>query len=331
MDIDISGYPQILFVLIENKILSWIVVELAIRIFITESREIENWLIIDQGCYCVLMKDITKYKVQEFLYQLDAMIQDKFPYAKAMFSVYGVIAEMHGSIRQFLKLIKEREKWEDEHFIEPEKKILNSPVSCLFQFEEKSRRSLENQLHESSSTDVMQNIVLWEKKNRIQPEELKNFLVEYLRRRCETSMLDSDSAILNRISKSRDITELSSVLLSIYQQEENGGERFEIRKARKRIEEKYASDLSLVNVSQQVNLSPQYFSRLFSETVGINFGDYLLDVRMKRAQYLILNSDKKIYEIAEDVGIHNYRYFTSLFKKYYGVTPKVYKNRGLRQ
>lgn len=327
--IDLERHSSVIFLFVENRILSWVVVELAIRIFVSEYAEVDNWMILDQGCYCIVMNEINDQKVLCFLEQLEKMIQDKFSYAAKVFSVYGVISTIQGNLEEFLNNIKELNFWRDEHFINPQKILFHMPASLFNKPDEADKEDFIRILQESTSVNIVQNVIRWEEKNRVSPVHIKQLLADGLRRRCEISMPDKAAEILDAVSRSWDMDELSDVLLRIYQQEEEYGGRYEIRKARKIIEEQYGEDLSLASVAQQVNLSPQYFSKIFSETVGVNFVDYLMDVRMKRAQKLVLNTDKKVYEIAEEVGIPNYRYFTALFKKYYGATPKEYKNKGI--
>lgn len=83
--------------------------------------------------------------------------------------------------------------------------------------------------------------------------------------------------------------------------------------------------LSLLDVAQQVNLSPQHLSRVFKKEMGITFVDYLTKVRIKRAIALFDNSDLKMYEIAEMVGYSTQHYFSSVFKKALGVSPIEYR------
>jgi two-component system response regulator YesN len=49
-------------------------------------------------------------------------------------------------------------------------------------------------------------------------------------------------------------------------------------------------------------------------------------VKMARAEYLFKASNRKIYEIGDELGYKDINYFSKLFKKYYGKTPSEYKN-----
>ncbi|WP_042273292.1 response regulator transcription factor [[Clostridium] dakarense] len=94
-----------------------------------------------------------------------------------------------------------------------------------------------------------------------------------------------------------------------------------IEKAIEYIELNYKEHISLSIISKYVYLSPEYFSRLFKEEVGENFITYLTSYRMKKAEYLIKNTDMKIAQISNEVGYSNSGYFSKSYKKYKGVSP----------
>ena len=73
-----------------------------------------------------------------------------------------------------------------------------------------------------------------------------------------------------------------------------------------------------------------YFKKLKAIT-GMSPNEYLKAVRMQRAAELISQSDRPMGEIAFDVGINDSHYFSSCFKKQYGITPTEYRNRRNRK
>ena len=94
-----------------------------------------------------------------------------------------------------------------------------------------------------------------------------------------------------------------------------------IKKAIKYIKENYKDQISLNDISKEVYLSSEYFSRLFKEEVGENFITYLTNYRIKKAEYLIKNTDMKISQISTEVGYLNASYFSKTYKKYKGISP----------
>jgi len=102
-----------------------------------------------------------------------------------------------------------------------------------------------------------------------------------------------------------------------------------IKKAQRFIEEHYHEHLSLSVVAQHIGLSECYFSNLFKLEMGQNFYDYLSERRIETAKRLLQrNPSDKIYEIAMKVGYEETITFNRNFRKYVGMTPKEYRERG---
>jgi len=101
----------------------------------------------------------------------------------------------------------------------------------------------------------------------------------------------------------------------------NGTLHPEVDRAIRLIRHDYATDLTLKQVAESVHLSPSYFSALFHSETGQTFNEYVTGVRIEHAVHLLSSTDLKVYEVAERVGIPNYRYFTQVFKRICGVSP----------
>lgn len=98
-----------------------------------------------------------------------------------------------------------------------------------------------------------------------------------------------------------------------------------IEKAKRLIEDSFASDIGLQELAEQLELSPYWLSSLFKKETGQNFLDYVTGLRMAKAKELLRGTTMKIYEIAEAVGYKDLQHFGKLFKKRTGVTPKEYR------
>jgi len=96
-------------------------------------------------------------------------------------------------------------------------------------------------------------------------------------------------------------------------------------KARAYILENYNKEISLDDVSREVDISPYYFSKLFKEETGQNFIEYLTEIRIEKAKELLLQSSLSMKEICAQVGYADPNYFSRTFKKNVGVTPTEYK------
>lgn len=84
-------------------------------------------------------------------------------------------------------------------------------------------------------------------------------------------------------------------------------------------------DISLDALSRKVGLSPIYISKIFKEKLGINYIDFLTECRIKKAKQLMGDPEKSIKEITFEVGYHEPNYFSKVFKKMCGTSPKEYR------
>lgn len=100
-----------------------------------------------------------------------------------------------------------------------------------------------------------------------------------------------------------------------------------ILKSRDYIGTNYASELTLEEVSREVNISPYYFSRLFKDETGENFIEYLTLVRIQKAKELLDEGVLSVKEICFQIGYGDPNYFSRIFKKVVGKTPTEYKER----
>ena len=94
------------------------------------------------------------------------------------------------------------------------------------------------------------------------------------------------------------------------------------------IDENYRhDDMSLNMVAAQVNISPSYFSTIFSSEMEQTFVEYLTHVRLEKAKELLMCSNMRTAEIGYEVGYKDSHYFSYIFKKVVGCSPKEYRNR----
>ncbi|WP_312644300.1 response regulator [Hydrogenoanaerobacterium sp.] len=91
-----------------------------------------------------------------------------------------------------------------------------------------------------------------------------------------------------------------------------------------------ASDLSLKSVSEQLHISPSYFSSIFKKSTGDSFTNVLIKIRMENAKELLLSTNKKIFEIAQETGYTDQHYFSYCFKRYFQISPNEMR-RGIAE
>ena len=89
--------------------------------------------------------------------------------------------------------------------------------------------------------------------------------------------------------------------------------------------------LSLNLVAREINISANYLSAVFSQEMGVTFTEYVTGKRMDKARELLRSTDKRSGEIAFAVGYRDPHYFSFLFKKTQGCTPRDYRAGGGRR
>lgn len=92
------------------------------------------------------------------------------------------------------------------------------------------------------------------------------------------------------------------------------------------IQAHFNEELSLNTIAEKLYLNPGYISRTVKEQTGKNCTDIIAELRIQRAVWLLENTGLYVYEVAEQVGYKNLKYFYRIFKKYTGKAPKDYRS-----
>lgn len=91
------------------------------------------------------------------------------------------------------------------------------------------------------------------------------------------------------------------------------------------IEQHYEENILIKDVSDRIGFSEGHFSRLFRSQVGIPFSRYLINVRLRHAKEMLLNTNLSISDIALNTGFCSGDYLSACFGKYEGMTPTAFK------
>lgn len=110
----------------------------------------------------------------------------------------------------------------------------------------------------------------------------------------------------------------------VFRYEENNYD-LDIQSALSYINKHIYNSISLTDIAAKHHVSNSYFSRLFKQSTGMNFVDYITDKRLKKAKKLLTSTELKTYEVATKVGYSEPRYFSQLFKRRTGLTPSEYR------
>jgi len=99
---------------------------------------------------------------------------------------------------------------------------------------------------------------------------------------------------------------------------------------RKYVEANYSFELTLSSLAVMFHLNETYLSGLFKQNAGMTFSDYVTKLRMTKAEELLSEKELKLTDIATLVGYSSSSYFSTSFKKYYGTSPKEYREQHLQ-
>ncbi|MEC1501768.1 AraC family transcriptional regulator [Bacillus sonorensis] len=90
------------------------------------------------------------------------------------------------------------------------------------------------------------------------------------------------------------------------------------------IHENYMKDISLESCADEAGTNSYTLSKAFKHVTGINFIDYVTRLRIEKAKELLLETNKKIHDVSEEVG-YRHSYFNRIFKKQVGIPPSRYR------
>lgn len=133
---------------------------------------------------------------------------------------------------------------------------------------------------------------------------------------CET--LDELHEVITKI--------LSRNRLSCFDMDKYKNCSFLVKKILNYVNNNYDKDLTLSGLSEQMNVSPNYISRIFKDEVGKTLFNYINEVRVEQAKKLMHQQELKIYEIGEKVGFKSSVHFNIVFNKLTGCSPKQYRD-----
>ena len=147
------------------------------------------------------------------------------------------------------------------------------------------------------------------------------------------SIYSLNSKFLTLINQKQNLDELCALLQEVAEgftnamfYEKDKGNSY-IRKALRFIADNYFEHLELAAVADFVQLSPSYFSTLFRQVVGMNFREYLCQVRVEESKRLLLSTEFALADIAVSVGFPDQSYYCKVFRRIVGISPGKFRAR----
>lgn len=146
-----------------------------------------------------------------------------------------------------------------------------------------------------------------------------------------SALADTASTAVPSCTSSRTLMELmlaklAEVHKSLTDRKQGSGE-LAVEQCLNWIQGHYAEDLTLEMAAEQFHFNPSYFSTLMKSRTGRSFSDHLTEARIRAAKELLAGGRFKIYEIAEQCGYRDTKYFTRIFKRQVGLSPEAYKHK----
>ncbi len=139
-----------------------------------------------------------------------------------------------------------------------------------------------------------------------------------------SSVPENFDALLREAKSIEDMQTLALTLSSCFNHKPEGNRL--ISNIQSYINKNYHDpDLSLKKISEVFSISESYFSYLFKAETGRNFSEYLEEIRMNRALYLIRETDTPLSELYSHLGYNNPNTFRRAFKKVHGSSPKAFR------
>ena len=139
-----------------------------------------------------------------------------------------------------------------------------------------------------------------------------------------------DMNMLNKSTSFRELSLLTSNfvynIVKVIETSSYSGNSQLIRSAISDINENYKNKISLTTVADRLHTNSSYLSMLFKQEMGVTFTDYLNQIRINRSCELLANTSLNLIDISFQVGYDDQSYYTKVFKKLKGSTPKNYRN-----
>ena len=121
-----------------------------------------------------------------------------------------------------------------------------------------------------------------------------------------------------------------SILSNQIAMENPAAEPAAVTRAKQFIAQNQNNAICLATVAKAVNTSTFYFCKLFKRATGLTFTDYLARVRIEKAKTLLLDPNRRVSEVAYDIGFQSLTHFNRVFRKIVGRSPSSYRQSASR-
>ncbi len=124
---------------------------------------------------------------------------------------------------------------------------------------------------------------------------------------------------------------LSKEIFDAHKSDQDNVADTSVKFIQKHIHEHLGEELSLDKLAGLMHFNPSYLSRLFKQVAGVNLSEYIMDQRVEKAKYLLAETNLKINELTQAIGLGSPTYFARIFKKATNMSPLDYREFSLKK
>ncbi len=252
------------------------------------------------------------------------------------------LEELHKACKGMLDALPWRMAFPNRQILRWPEILKSQTVPCTFPVE------IENQLRTAMCSRQLRKIgrtfdqfnLYFSGKKIYTPQEIREcytrFLWTAVKLSRELDMIHGDpitvQRMLEQVFNAKSMPELHTIsnnLLArigeaISTTEQESG-NLNILRAKSLVREFYASGITLEEMAQKLNITPEYLSTQFRQEVGETYSSYVRNYRIAKAKELLLGTNLKLQQIAQQVGYADAKYFSQVFKKTTGMLPAEYR------
>ncbi|WP_219836972.1 response regulator [Paenibacillus sp. R14(2021)] len=269
-------------------------------------------------------------ELEEIMEELYQSLDGRLPFLCDAYRLYGVLSDPIWRSADFADMYRSVCERPDAVFYDGAGRVFATSPTGPASLDEQTATEMSVKLHkaqwnrEQLAEVIRGDFVQWAINRRIVPEELRTFVADWLRgwHREQAAQGGKGWKVSCQILDAATINELVEAF--VHEIESTGKVkkcRKEITEAKAFVEANLEKTITLNIVSREVGLSPHYLSRLFREETGVPFNDFVTGKRIEKATDLLQHTSLRVYEIAQQVGIPSYRYFSALFREWTGAAP----------
>lgn len=249
-----------------------------------------------------------------------------------------IISDLCEVFRRVKELLSTNVSYYGSCFFESQAKELEQVASSLLDFEQmeellKNREKIHfmSCLKEALNKKVYDRTLNEQTLLRLKQEVLQIVYTYFAKRGIPVSgfFLDEVSVSLTQkatISAIDMVRWVNYLLQRTYEYEEEARKgQTVVEKINQYIRRHYKENIGRNDIATEFFLAPEYISRMYKKQTGISLKDYINKYRIEQAKLLLKNEELRISDVAEEVGFDNFAYFSTMFKKYTGMTPNQYR------